>query len=131
MRELIDYKIFVPRGAKDFIRLNGKEYLVDEIRAVNIHISDDKVVYWMDFRIDEDDHEADLRLKPKSSPNMVLLIGNNPYEIHGIAEVIYNTYNKWESKKAITISFLVNNASHVKNNPRKEEEINRSELLDI
>lgn len=130
--EIIDYKIFVPRGAENFLRLNKKEYLIDEITKVNIDLRDNKVTYWIYFRISDEDHEANMRLKANSNPEMVLLIGNNPYEIYGVAEVMYNTYNNWESKRAITISFVVENASAVRNNPRKEQEVeNRAELLDF
>lgn len=130
--EIIDYKIFVPRGAENFFRLNKKEYLIDEITKVNIDLRDNKVTYWVYFKISDEDHEANMRLKANSNPEMVLLIGNNPYEIYGVAEVLYNTFNKWESKRAITISFVVKNASAVRNNPRKEkQEENRAYLLDF
>jgi len=131
--EPIDYKIFVPRGAENFFRLNEKEYLIDEITKVGIDLSDDVVSYWIYFRIDNDeDKDANVRLKPKAKPKMVLLIGNNPYEIHGVARVEYNTFNNWENKREIVVSFRVENASAVRNNPRREEEVeNRAELLDF
>ena len=62
---------------------------------------------------------------------MVLLIGNNPYEIYGTAEVIDSSLHKWESKIQLTVSFTVINASNTVNNPRKEVPLKRSEILDL
>jgi len=127
----IDYKIFVPRGENNYVRFDGEEIEIDEILTINIHIGDDKVVYWIYFKIDSDDEHHKLILKKDKSPKMILLIGNNPYEIHGIAEVINNEYHKWESKNQITVSFTVINASHTVNNPRKEVLYDRTELIDL
>ena len=42
-----------------------------------------------------------------------------------------NTFNKWERKRAITVQFVVKNASSTQNNPRKEKSVDRSDLLDF
>ena len=128
----VDYKIFVPRGAANYIRIRDKEFLIDEIMTVNIHLTDDKVTYWINFRIgSEEDKDTNVILKKKSISDMVLLIGNNPYEIYGQAEVQYNTANKWEEKRAITVQFVVMNASNTYNNPKKEIPVERADLLDF
>jgi len=127
----IDYKIFVPRGENNYVRFDGEEIEIDEILTINLHLGDDKVVYWIYFKIDSDDEHHKLLLKKGKNPEMVLLIGNNPYEIYGKAEVIDNSFHKWESKNQITVSFTVINASRTLNNPRKEVLYKRSELLDL
>ena len=127
----IDYKIFVPRGENNFVRFDGEEIDISEILTINIHIGDDKVTYWIYFKIDSDDEHHKAMLKKGRSPKMILLIGNNPYEIHGTAEVIENSFHKWESKNQLTVCFTVINASDTVNNPRKEVLYERSELIDL
>ena len=127
----IDYKIFVPRGENNYVRFDGEEIIIDEILTINVHLGDDKVTYWIYFKIAPDDNHHKLLLKKGKNPNMILLIGNNPYEIHGTAEIIDTSLHKWESKIQITVSFTVINASHTVNNPRKEIPLKRSEILDL
>ena len=127
----IDYKIFVPRGENNYVRFDGVEIEIDELLTVNLHLGDDKVTYWLYFKIEEDDKHHLTLLKKQKNPNMVLLIGNNPYEIHGTAEIQYFDYHKWERKYQITVSFLVINASNTVNNPRKEVKLERENLLDL
>ena len=127
----IDYKIFVPRGENNYVRFDGEKIIIDEILTINVHLTDDKVIYWIYFKIESDDNHHKLLLKKGKSPNMILLIGNNPYEIYGTAEVIDSSLHKWENKIQITVSFTVINASHTVNNPRKEIPIKRSEILDL
>ena len=127
----MDYKIFVPRGENNYVRFDGEEFEVTEILTINIHLGDDKVTYWIYFKIPHNDEHHNVLLQRGKKPKMVLLIGNNPYEIHGIAEVLANELHNWEEKKQITVCFTVINASTTPNNPRKEVEYERSELLDF
>lgn len=42
----IDYKIFVPRGANNYVRFDVEtEFEISDILIINIHIGDDKVNY--------------------------------------------------------------------------------------
>lgn len=127
----IDYKIFVPRGENNYVRFDGNEFEITEILTINIHIGDDKVTYWIYFKIPQDDKQHNLLLRKGKTPDMVLLIGNNPYEIHGTAEIIANDLHSWEEKRQITVSFTVTNASKTVDNPRKEVKPDRFEMLDI
>jgi hypothetical protein len=128
----IDYKLFVPRGAQNFVRFpDGHEILIDDILSINIFLLDDKVVYWIYFRINEDDMYHKLLLKKNNQPTMALLIGNNPYEVHGAAKVTDVSAHAWEEKIQITVCFTVINAKNVVNNPRKVIPHKRGELLDI
>ena len=128
----IDYKIFVPRGMNNYVRLDSKiEFEIDEIMTVNIHLGDDKVTYWIYFRISADDEHHKLLLKKGKKPQATLLIGNNPYEIVGEGEVMDTSPNKWEEKIQIIFSFTVINASNTVNNARKVIKYERSELLDL
>jgi hypothetical protein len=127
----IDYKIFVPRGENNYVRFDSEEIEITEILTINIHLGDDKVIYWLYFKISKDDDHHNVLLQPGKKPGMMLLIGNNPYEIHGMAEVIRNELYKWEEKRQITICFTVSNASKTSNNPRKNIIYDRFELLDL
>ncbi len=128
----IDYKSFVPRGENNFVRFyNNKEIEIDDIISINIFLADDKVVYWFYVKILEDDAEHRLILKKGKKPTLTLLIGNNPYEIIGEAEVINTSFHNWEEKFEISLCFTVINASNIINNPRKIVEYDRSEILDI
>jgi len=127
----IDYKIFVPRGGLNYIKIREKEFLIEEILTVNIHLEDDKVSYWFYVNIDNEEKDALTFLKNKH-PKIILLIGNNPYEIHGEVEIINTYHDKKKQEIQFTMSFLVINASDTFNNPRKERKIkNRSTLLDL
>ena len=60
----IDYKIFVPRGGNNYVRFDTEtEFEVSEILTIGIHIVDDKVNYWLNFKIPQDDehHKCLLR----------------------------------------------------------------------
>lgn len=129
----IDYKMFVPRGESNYIRVvsSGIEFLIDDIMTVNIHISDDRVNYWLYFSIAQDDQHHRVILQKKNKPKFVLLIGNNQYEIHGEGEIMETSLQKWKEQIQITLSFTVYNASQTVNNPRKENPTSRYELLDI
>ena len=129
--ENIDYKIFVPRGENNYVRFNGEKIVIEDILTVNIHIGDDKVTYWIYFNISNDDEHHKIMLKKDKSPKMILLIGNNPYEIHGTAEIIGSIYHKWNNEIQFTVSFVVINASKTRDNPRKEVRYERSELIDL
>ena len=60
----IDYKIFVPRGENNYIKFDEKkEFEIDEIMSINLHIGDDKVVYWLYFKVLEEEHYYKLLLK--------------------------------------------------------------------
>ncbi len=127
----MDYKIFVPRGENNYVRFDKEELEILEILTVNIHIGDDKVTYWIYLKISEDDKYHVALLKNNKTSGMVLLIGNNPYEIIGVAEIVNLNFlpreRNWEAK----ISFTVNNASKTVDNPRKEVGYEREELIDI
>ena len=128
----MDYKIFVPRGENNYIRLKtGTEFDVDDILTINIHIGDDKVTYWIYFRISNDDEHHKLILKKGRKSQAILLIGNNPYEIIGEMEVMQIAPHNWEEKIQIIASLTVINSSQVVDNPRKEVKYDRTELLDI
>jgi hypothetical protein len=128
----IDYKIFVPRGENNYVRFpNGQEIIINEILSINIFLKDDKITYWIYIKIDEKDLFHKTLLKKNNEPKMALLIGNNPYEVHGQAKVMEVSYHKWEEKYEITIFFNVVNASNTVNNPRKEIHPSRSELLEL
>lgn len=127
----IDYKIFVPRGENNYVKFDGEQIEINDLLTVNLHLGDDKVTYWLYFKIKEDDMHHKVMLKKGRMPNMILLIGNNPYEIHGRAEVIEVNPHPWENKIQYTISYTVVNASNTVNNPRKEQTYRRSELIDI
>ena len=131
----IDYKIFVPRGENNYVRFdNEKEFEIDDFKAVNIYIADDKVVYFFYIKIpsyDNEDQHHKLLLRKGKKPKLTLLIGNNPYEIIGECEVLDTSYNNWEEKIEIKISFIVINASKTLSNERKEVKYERSELLDL
>lgn len=129
----IDYRVFVPRGEINYIRFNKEEFLIDDIATVNLHLSNDKVTYWIYFKIPADAYHNNLLLRRgRIVPEpMVLLLGNNPYEIHGTAEVQSNNYLKHKDKREIVVSFVVENASKNYRNYRKEVEIERSEILDL
>ncbi len=127
----MDYKIFVPRGENNYVRFDNEEIEIDEIFTVNIHIKDDKVTYWLYIKIPEDDKHHVALLKKVRTLGMVLLIGNNPYEIHGVSEIITMDFHMWERKWEAKISFTVNNASKTVDNPRKEVGYEREELIDI
>ena len=100
----IDYKIFVPRGENNYIRLQGgTEFDVDDILTVNIHLGDDKVTYWVYFRIPHDDEYYKTLLKQGKKSKASLLIGNNPYEIVGDIEVMQIAPHKWEEKIQILL----------------------------
>jgi len=119
----IDYKIFVPSGINNYILFctdERYEIHIDKVASVTIHLLDDKVVYWLYFRIPMDDLGHKLLLKKGSKPEAVLLIGNNSYEIYGDAEVIETSNHNWEQKIEIKLLYTVPNASHTSENPRKE-----------
>jgi hypothetical protein len=131
-KNTIDYKIFVPRGENNYVRLKtGMEFDIDEILTVNIHLGDDKVTYWIYFRIPHDDKPHKFLLTVGKKSEGTLLIGNNPYEIIGELEVMQIAPHKWEEKIQIIASLVVVNSSQVVDNPRKEVKHTRSELLDI
>lgn len=127
----IDYKIFVPRGYQNYVRFDEEEFLISTILTVNLHLEDDKITYWFYFKIPSDDEKRKYILHKQKEPSMILLLGNNPYEIHGTAKVENMSSHKWEEKIEVAISFIVLNASNTINNPRKEVEINRCEILDL
>ena len=127
----IDYKIFVPRGENNYVRFDEEEIEITEILTVNIHIGDDKVTYWIYLKIPEDDKHHTALLKNVRTLGMVLLIGNNPYEIRGAAEIVTMDFHVWERKWEAKISFTVTNASKTVNNPRKENKADRFEMLDL
>ena len=127
----IDYKIFVPRGKNNHVRFDGEQIEINEILTINIHLGDDKVTYWMYFKIDSFDEHHKSLLRKGRKPEMVLLIGNNPYEIYGEAEIIDVGSHPWENKIQLTVSYVVTNASNTVNNKRKEQKYSRTELLDL
>ena len=128
----IDYKIFVPRGKNNYVRFNSdKEFEINDILTINIHLGDDKVTYWFYIKIPEDDEYHKLLLKKGKKLQLILLIGNNPYEIIGVAEVIEIMSNRQTQMNGIKVCFSVTNASNTINNPRKEVDGNRFEMLDI
>ena len=128
----IDYKIFVTSGENNYVRFNRKtEFKIDDIVSINIHISDDKVVYWFYIKIPSDDEHHKFILRKGKKPKLILLIGNNPYEIIGEAEVIDTSYHNWEEKIQIKLCFTVINATKTINNPRKIIKYERSELFNF
>lgn len=127
----MDYKLFVPRGDFNFFRVSEKTFSVPEILTVNIHLSEDKVTYWFYVEIPGEDEEWTFLLSKGKSLEGVLLIGNNPYEVHGAAQVIRTIRDRKTRVTEVTVSFVVTNAKNIRKNPRKEKEITRSELLDI
>ena len=127
----IDYKIFVPRGERNYLKIENKEFIIDEILTVNIHLIDDKITYWFYLNISLEEEYYILLLKNIKKLNSILLIGNNPYEIFGEAEIINTYINKREQVKEFTISFVVINGSKTYDNPRKIKKYKRSELIDL
>jgi hypothetical protein len=128
----IDYKIFVPRGFDNYIRFDTDvEFYVEDIATINIHLLDDKVVYWLYFNIPFEDKHHILLTGRGKKPEMILLIGNNPYEIIGESEIVDVYSNKRTRNYEIKASFTVINASDVENNDRKKVDLDRSDLLDI
>ncbi len=129
----IDYKVFVPRGETNYVRFDGEEFPVDDIATVNIHLSDDRVTYWIYFKVPVDDYRKILMLKKGKtvSQPMILLLGNNPYEIHGLAEVQSFHYLKQTTEREVVVSFVIENASQSYKNHRKVVEVERSYLLDL
>ncbi len=130
--EKIDYKIFVPRGENNYVRFNiDDEFEIDDIISINLFVSDDKVMYWFYIKIPDDDRDHKLLLKKGKKPKLTLLIGNNPYEIVGEAEVLETSHYYWEEKIQVSLCFTVLKASNTINNPRKEIKYERTELIDI
>jgi hypothetical protein len=127
----IDYKIFVPRGENNSIKFDKEEITVDKIHSININLEEDQLLYWIYFRINDNDHYHKHMLKKNKTLNMILLLGNNPYEIYGKTEVVSFIEQKWEKTIEFAINFIVTNASNTINNPRKEVNYERSELLDL
>lgn len=127
----IDYKIFVPRGERNYLKIENKEFIIDEILTVNIHLADDKITYWFYLNVSLEEEYYLLLLKNIKKLNFILLIGNNPYEIFGVAEIINIHINKRARMKEFTISFVVTNASETYNNPRKVRQYKRTELIDL
>ena len=127
----IDYKIFVPRGQLNFLRIEQKEFLIEEILTVNIHLGDDKITYWFYVNIPLAEEHYIVLLNNIKKVNSVLLIGNNPYEIYGEAEIINTHIDNRKRKKEYTVSFQVDNASKTYNNKRRKIKVNRSELMDF
>lgn len=131
MKQPIDYKLFVPRGAANYFKVSGTVFSITEILTVNIHLIDDKVTYWFYVIVPEEDEEYKFLLSKGKTPNGILLIGNNPYEIYGRAEVIRTIWDKTQRVTEVTVSFVVENARNITKNKRKETEVSRSELLDL
>ena len=127
----IDYKIFVPRGKRNYLKIKDKEFIIDDILTVNIHLVDDKITYWFYVNISLEEEHYLLLLKNIKKLNSILLIGNNPYEIFGEAEVINTHIDKRKRVKEFTVSFVVDNASRTYDNPRKVKRYKRSELIDL
>jgi len=128
----IDYKIFVPRGENNYVKFDTEtEFEIDEIISINLFLSTDKVIYWLYIKIPENDEHHKLLLRKGKKPKLTLLIGNNPYEIIGEAEVENISYQNWEENILVTLSFVVSNASQTVKNKRKTIKYERSELLDI
>ena len=127
----IDYKIFVPRGQLNFLRIEQKEFLIEEILTVNIHLGDDKITYWFYVSIPLAEEHYIVLLNNIKKVNSVLLIGNNPYEIYGEAEIINTHIDNRKKKKEYTVLFQVDNASKTYNNKRRKIKVNRSELMDF
>lgn len=133
----IDYRIFVPSSENNSIKFctNGSfEIHIDKVTSVTIHLIDDKVIYWLYFKISMDDMGYKLLLRKGSKPKAVLLIGNNSYEIYGDAEVIETSNHNWEQKIEIKLLYTVPNASHTVDNPRKEiksDDVERFEMMDL
>ncbi len=128
----IDYKIFVPRGENNYVKFDSDiEFEIDNFKAVNLHIDDDKVIYFFYIKIPSDDQHHKLLLRTGKTPKMTLLIGNNSYEIIGDCEVLSTSENKWEEKTVIKLLFTILNASRTVDNPRKVTKYERSELLDL
>ena len=128
----IDYKIFVPRGLNNYIQpIDGKKKFDIEIIKINIDFTLDQVVYYIYFNIPQDDEYHKVLLQKNKKPKMILLIGNNPYEIHGDAEILDTSYHNWEEAIQIRVMFIVKEAHKTVDNPRKEVKYTRSELLDL
>lgn len=128
----IDYKIFVPRGENNYVRFDtNKEFEIDEIATINIHLNDDKITYWLYLNIPDEDEHHKILTRMGKKPKMVILIGNNPYEIKGEAEIIANRHNKRKEIVELTILFTVICASKTVENERKEIKYERAELLDF
>jgi len=137
MSNTIDYKIFVPRGEDNYVRFDtDKEFKIDCISAINIYLLEDKVSYWFYLNIPNEDEHHKLLLRKGMGKGkklkFILLIGHNPYEIVGEAEVI--NYNKVKETIETKILFEVNKASDTVTNTRifpQGNKFNRCELIDI
>lgn len=134
----IDYKIFVPSGTNNYIRFNTGsrvfEIPIETIATITIHLVDDKIVYWLYFKIAIDDMFHQTFFRKNKKPSAILLLGNNPYEIHGEAEVITKFDYIMEQKTEIKLVYTVTNVEKTVTNPRKEiktDETDRFEMIDI
>ena len=127
----IEYKIFVPRGEKNYLKIKNKEFIIDEVLTVNIHLTDDKIIYWFYLNISLEEEYYLLLFKNVKKLNSILLIGNNPYEIFGETEIINKYTNKRKQLREFKISFVVKNASRTYDNPRKIKKYKRTELIDL
>ena len=127
----IDYKIFVPRGERNYLKIEEKEFIIDEILTVNIHLTDDKIIYWFYLNISLEEEYYILLFKNVKKLNSILLIGNNPYEIFGETEIINSSVDKGKQVKEFKISFTVKNASKTYDNPRKVKKYKRTEFIDL
>ncbi|MHA1470038.1 MAG: hypothetical protein ACTSSP_05690 [Candidatus Asgardarchaeia archaeon] len=131
----IDYKFFVPNGKNNYIKFctdPAFEIHIDKVASVTIHMIDDKVVYWLYFRIAMDDMKRKLLLKRDSEHRAILLIGNNSYEIMGNAKVIELSNNNWEQKIEIKLLYTVVCACGGAIGLRKEmkDDTERFEIID-
>lgn len=127
----IDYKLFVPRGSLNYLRIKEKEFLVEEILTLNIHFSDQKINYWFDIRIPFEEKDYVVFVKKNKFFPAVLLIGNNPFEIIGEAEIFSIGQNIPKGYEEITILFRSNNLNEIYNHPRVEKQKTRGQLLDL
>ena len=128
----IDYKIFVPREVGiNYIDVNNKEYLVDEILSANIFFSDDKVIYYFYLTIEET--LGEMAYNPFDKPRFKgkLLIDNVAYFMEGEGEIISKMKNMQTFSHEYKIIFTVNNASKTINNLRNEVKVSRTDLIDL
>jgi hypothetical protein len=132
----IDYKEFVPCGAQNFIRIDGKTFPLEKIMTITINMLEEKIYYWINFKITDKDYFCmkDHSLDPNKHVEMILLLENNPYKIYGISEIHYNFPDNLGQFRSITAAFTVKDISQTISCSRKEEKeeiLERSELLDF
>ncbi|KKM72376.1 hypothetical protein LCGC14_1421140 [marine sediment metagenome] len=128
----IDYKLFVPDPqGKNYIEFTktGNKFLVDLIYSVQINYLEDRVVYWIYFTIPYIERYSNL-LRSKNI-QATLCMGNVKYLFIGTIQILQKIKDVRENMNEIKASFIVNNASRIRENIREEIKRSRLDMMDI